>query len=126
MKSGREQLTRTVDSLFAQNGTKLYDSIDSGYQHLLKLKQDGGNGRILSIVVLTDGDDTESSMQLDQLMQRIQFDGETRTIHVFTIAYGRDARKDILKRISDATQANSYAGTPQNIVGVFKDISTFF
>jgi len=31
-----------------------------------------------------------------------------------------------LKQIADATQANSYVGTPQNIVGVFRDISTFF
>jgi Mg-chelatase subunit ChlD len=128
LKSGRAELTRTIDSLFAQGGTKLYDSIDAGYQHLLKLKQGGGGGedRILSVVVLTDGADTESDMNLEQLMPHIQFDGETRTIHIFTIAYGSDARKDILKRISDATQANSYEGTPQNIVGVFKDISTFF
>ncbi len=126
LKDGRIELTRTIDSLFAQNGTKLYDSIDQAYQHLIGLKQKDGDNRILSVVVLTDGEDTESTMQLDQLMQRIRFDGETKTIHVFTIAYGNDARKDILKGIADATQANSYEGTPQNIVGVFKDISTFF
>jgi len=38
----------------------------------------------------------------------------------------QDARKDILAQIATATQAKSYEGTPQNIVGVFKDISTFF
>jgi Ca-activated chloride channel family protein len=126
LKDGRADLTRTIDSLFAQNGTKLYDSIDQAYQHLLTVKQKEGQGRILSVVVLTDGADTESTMQLEQLMPRVRFDGETRTIHIFTIAYGSDARKDILKDIADATQANSYEGTPQNIVGVFKDISTFF
>jgi Ca-activated chloride channel family protein len=126
LKNGRGDLTRTIDSLFASGGTKLYDSIDQAYQHLLDVKQKQGEARILSVVVLTDGADTESSMQLDQLMQRIRFDGETRTVHVFTIAYGDDARKDILKNIAEATQANTYQGTPQNIVGVFKDISTFF
>jgi len=126
LKAGRADLSHTIDSLFAQNGTKLYDSIDQAYQHLLAVKQKEGEGRILSVVVLTDGADTESSLPLDQLMQRIRFDGETRTIHIFTIAYGSDARKDILKDIADATQANTYVGTPQNIVGVFKDISTFF
>lgn len=126
LKAGRADLTHTIDSLFAQNGTKLYDSIDQAYQHLLTVKQKEGEGRILSVVVLTDGADTESTMQLDQLMQRIRFDGETKTIHIFTIAYGSDARKDILKDIADATHANSYEGTPQNIVGVFQDISTFF
>jgi Ca-activated chloride channel family protein len=126
LKTGRAELNRTIDSLFAQGGTKLYDSVDAGYQHLLSLKKGGDNGRILSVVVLTDGADTESAMNLEELMPRVQFDGETKTIHVFTIAYGSDARKDVLKRISDATQANSYEGTPQNIVDVFKDISTFF
>ena len=126
IKSGREDLQRTVDSLFASGGTALYDSIDGGYQHLLEAARNGHDSRILSVVVLTDGADTESKMKLDELMRRISFDGETHTIHVFTIAYGRDARKDILKNIADATQANTYEGTPQNIVGVFKDISTFF
>jgi len=60
------------------------------------------------------------------LMQRIHFDDETHKIHVFTIAYGKDARKDILGQIAQATQAKAYDGTPENIVGVFKDISTFF
>jgi Ca-activated chloride channel homolog len=126
IKNGRDDLSHTVDSLFAQNGTALYDSIDAAYQHLLEAEKNGHDSRILSVVVLTDGADTESKMQLDELMRRIAFDGETHTIHVFTIAYGSDARKDILKGIADATQANTYEGTPQNIVGVFKDISTFF
>jgi Ca-activated chloride channel family protein len=93
---------------------------------LQEAKQNSQANRILSVVVLTDGADTESTLKLDDLMRRIQYDGETRAIHVFTIAYGKDARKDILKDISDATQAKSYEGTPQNIVGVFRDISTFF
>ena len=126
IKNGRDDLAHTVDSLFAQNGTALYDSIDAAYQHLLEAEKNGHDSHILSVVVLTDGADTESKMQLDELMRRIAFDGETHTIHVFTIAYGSDARKDILKGIADATQANTYEGTPQNIVGVFKDISTFF
>jgi Ca-activated chloride channel family protein len=126
LKTGRQQLTRTIDSLFASGGTKLYDSIESAYEHLQQLQKSVGEGRILSVVVLTDGDDTESDMKLDNLMSLIKFDGETKNIHVFTIAYGREARKDILKRISDTTQANSYEGTPKNIVTVFKDISTFF
>jgi uncharacterized protein with von Willebrand factor type A (vWA) domain len=78
------------------------------------------------VVVLTDGEDTESKMPLNQLMDRIRFDGETHKIHVFTIAYGKDAKKNILAQIAQTTQAKTYEGTPENIVGVFKDISTFF
>jgi Ca-activated chloride channel family protein len=125
IKTGRDELSRTIDSLFAQGGTALYDSIDAAYQYLLNQTQEG-DANILSVVVLTDGEDTESKMQLNDLMDRIRYDGEKSTIHVFTIAYGKDARKDILAQIATATQAKSYEGTPENIVGVFKDISTFF
>jgi Ca-activated chloride channel homolog len=126
IKNGKDQLNGTINSLFAGGGTALYDAIDAGYQHLQADRSQHGEDSILSVVVLTDGADTESKLPLDQLMQHIQYDGETHTIHVFTIAYGQDAKKDILKQIADATQAKTYEGTPQNIVGVFKDISTFF
>jgi Ca-activated chloride channel family protein len=124
VKDGRQQLLKQIDSLFAGGDTALYDSIDAAYQHLLA----AGNtdSKIQAVVVLTDGEDTHSQMKLNELMERIKYNGETRAIHVFTIAYGRDARKDILKQIAEATQAKFYEGTPQNIVEVFRDISTFF
>src|SRR5882672_1028867 len=124
IKTGKDELLQTVDSLFAQGGTALYDSIDTANQYLSSQPHEGDS--ILSIVVLTDGEDTESKLHLNELMDHIRFDGETHKIHIFTIAYGIDARKDILAQIATATQAKSYEGTPQNIVGVFKDISTFF
>jgi len=126
IKTGRPTLNATIDSLFAQGGTALYDSIDEAYQYLLSRTHEGEADSILSVVVLTDGEDTESKMHLNDIMDRIRYDGETHKIHVFTIAYGKDARKDILGQIADATQAKSYQGTPENIVGVFKDVSTFF
>jgi Ca-activated chloride channel homolog len=124
VKQGREQLLRQVDSLFAEGGTELYDAIDAGYQHLAGVPDP--DAKIQAVVVLTDGEDTQSGMKLDQLMARIRYNGENRAIHVFTIAYGKDARKDILQKIADATQAKFYEGNPQNIVEVFRDISTFF
>jgi Ca-activated chloride channel family protein len=126
IKTGKQNLLHSIDSLFAGGGTALYDSIDMGYQHLLDESNGGDPNAILSVVVLTDGADTESKMSLSGLMQHVQYDGERHNIHVFTIAYGSDAKKDILARIAEATQAKSYEGAPENIVGVFKDISTFF
>jgi len=126
LQTGRDELSRTIDTLFAQGGTALYDSIDTAYQYLLTQNPGGESDSILSVVVLTDGEDTESKMHLNELMAHVRFDGESHKIHVFTIAYGKDARKDILGQIAQATQAKSYDGTPENIVDVFKDISTFF
>jgi Ca-activated chloride channel family protein len=124
VQSERANLTNQIGSLFAGGGTALYDAIDSAYQQLVSAGP--GESKIEAVVVLTDGEDTESKMKLEQLMEGIKFNGETRAIHIFTIAYGKDARKDILQKIADATQAKFYVGTPQNIVEVFRDISTFF
>jgi len=124
VKDGRGQLLGQIDSLFASGGTALYDSIDAGYQHLAKAPDP--DAKIQAVVVLTDGEDTQSGLKLEQLMERIRYNGENRAIHVFTIAYGRDARKDILEKVAEATQAKFYEGNPQNIVEVFRDISTFF
>ena len=124
LKDQRDKLNSLLDSLFPQGGTALYDSIDAAFQHLAARPERGR--KIQAVVVLTDGADTESKTRLEDLMNRIRFDGETRTVRVFTIAYGNDARKDILQQIAEATQAKSYVGNPQNIVGVFRDISTFF
>ena len=124
VKEERPRLNAQIDSLFAGGGTALYDAIDAAYQQLATAPP--GGSKIQAVVVLTDGEDTESRMKLEELMEGIQYNGETRAIHIFTIAYGKDARKDILQKIADATQAKFYEGTPQNIVDVFRDISTFF
>jgi Ca-activated chloride channel family protein len=128
MKQGRAQSNQTIDSLFAEGQTALYDSISTGYAHLLQRQAGDPNrdSKIRAVVVLTDGADTNSQMKLEQLMDQVRFDGEQHTIRIFTIAYGHDAKQDILRNIAEATQAKSYEGTPKNIVDVFRDISTFF
>jgi Ca-activated chloride channel family protein len=103
----------------------LYDAIAMAYRDEMAFEEKNP-GRIAAIVVLTDGEDRDSHMPLDELLKLIQFDNEHHTIRVFTIAYGGDARKDILKQIADATQAKSYEGNPQNIRTILRDISTFF
>lgn len=125
LKDHRTDLNQTINGLYANGGTALYDSIGLAYDQLMA-EQKQNAGKIAAIVVLTDGDDTNSRMTLAQLLDKIRVDNETHTIRVFTIAYGSDANQDVLKQIADATQAKSYAGTPQNIRSVFKDISTFF
>jgi len=124
VKDERAKLTSQIDSLFAGGGTALYDAMEGAYQQLASAGP--GDSKIQAVVVLTDGEDTQSRIKLNELMSRIQYNGETRAIHIFAIAYGKDARKDILQKIADSTQAKFYQGTPQNIVEVFRDISTFF
>ena len=124
VKTGRQRAEQTISGLFADGGTALYDSIDAAYKHLLDKGMKSDN--IRAVVVLTDGADTESQDKLEDLLQHIQQNSEQRPISIFSIAYGKDARRDVLKKISESTQARMYEGTPRNIVEVFREISTFF
>jgi Ca-activated chloride channel homolog len=115
----------TIGGLFPQGGTALYDSIAEAYRQQLE-SGDAEQGAISAIVVLTDGADTDSKMTLEQLLELVRFDNERRTIRVFTIGYGQDAKKDVLTQIADATQAKFYQGDPRNIGAILREISTFF
>ncbi len=123
MNQSRQQAQNVVGNLIADGGTRLYDSIDAAVQYLIAHP---APDEISAVVVLTDGQDTESQVHLDQLVQRVKFDGEKQAIRVFTIGYGNDADESVLKRIADVSKAKYYKGTPQNIREVFRDIATFF
>jgi Ca-activated chloride channel family protein len=123
--TAREQALQGIRGVFPDGGTALYDSIALAYERKLEeIRKDPG--RIAAIVVLTDGEDTDSRMALGELLGRIRPGSESRGIRVFTIAYGRGAKKQVLKAIADATQARFYEGNPSNIRTVFREISTFF
>jgi Ca-activated chloride channel family protein len=125
LKTSRAQAEQTIKGLFAEGGTALYDAINTAYDDHLQ-HADANGDKISAIVVLTDGADTDSSTTLQQLLDKIHFDNETHTIRVFTIAYGDDAKKDILQKIADTTQAKAYIGDPRNIRSILREISTFF
>ncbi len=125
MRSDREAAKASISGIYASGGTALYDAIGEAYDAHLQ-SQDQDAEKISAIVVLTDGADTDSRTSLEQLLQKIHFDNERHTIRVFTIAYGSDAKKDVLGQIADATQAKFYEGNQQNIRQVLREIATFF
>ena len=125
LATAREAALQGIRGVFPDGGTALYDSIALAYERKLEeVRKDPG--RIAAIVVLTDGEDTDSRTSLDELLKRIRPGSESRGVRVFTIAYGREAKKQVLKSIADATQARFYEGNPSNIRTVFREISTFF
>jgi Ca-activated chloride channel family protein len=125
VKTSRDQIKGAISMMSPKGGTALYAAIGEAYRAQLA-SQDQDHEKISAIVVLTDGDDTNSKQSLDDLLQQIRFDNETHTIRVFTIAYGDDAKAEVLQKIADATQAKFYKGNQQNIRQVLREISTFF
>lgn len=123
--ASRDALVGRLQGLFADGGTALYDAIVAAYDRQRELVA-REPGKIAAIVVLTDGKDTDSSIHLATLLERLRRDGEEHGVRVFTIGYGRQAEKEVLEAIADASKARFYAGDPGNIRTVFREISTFF
>lgn len=119
----RQRLLGLIGGLFADGGTALYDAVSRAHESLTRSPEPS---RIAAVVVLSDGADRNSSMKLEALLKQIRFDNEGRSVRVFTIGYGSDARAAELQAIADATQGRYYEGKPENIREVFKEISTFF
>ena len=79
-------------------------------------------------MVLTDGQDTDSSATLDEVLSKINAaQGEGgNSIKLFTIAFGSDADKTTLQKLSDPTGGKEYDSSPENIQKIYDDIATFF
>jgi Ca-activated chloride channel family protein len=119
----RERLLSDIDTIAARGGTALYDAIASAYQ---QLQSEPDPDMITAIVVLTDGQDEDSKMKLEELLRQIKVDNKTNVTRIYTIAYGAEADKKALKQIADITKAKAYEGKPDTIRVVVKDIATFF
>ena len=125
IRDARARALSTLQGVFASGGTALYEAVAEAYDYQRQLAA-RDPGRISAVVVLTDGEDTDSTMKLPELLARVRSGGETQGIPVFTIGYGRDANRQVLEQIATATGARFYVGTPANIRSVFREISTFF
>ena len=125
LKDARPGLDGALAGTVADGGTALYDAILAAVEQQSKERASQAD-RISAVVVLSDGEDRDSHTKLGELLDRIRFDGERRTVRVFTIAYGKDAKKDVLQQIAEATQGRAFDGKPENIRQVFRDISMFF
>ncbi|MBV8315316.1 MAG: extracellular solute-binding protein [Planctomycetaceae bacterium] len=123
VKEVRAKAESVLLGVFPEGQTAMYDALKLAHDHLQANAQEG---LISAIVVLSDGLDNMSKMKLDQLLKDIQVDDEKTTTRIFTIFYGTDANKQDMESIAQRTRARSYAGTPANILKVFKDIATFF
>lgn len=104
--SDRESLDTSLDDLHyaTRQGTPLYDSIALAYDDMVARAEPG---RINAIVVLSDGQDTDSSMSLDSLIAKIsqasREGGDDAPVRIFPIAYGEGADSSALQRIAEAT-----------------------
>ena len=110
----KADLNSAIEALTAEGNTVLYDAIYDAVGHASRLPP----GRKM-ILILTDGEDTESSVTLDDAISRAQ----ELNVPVFAVGLGKIVA-DPLKRLSKLT-GGRYLEAPSSaeLTGVFKLIS---
>jgi Ca-activated chloride channel family protein len=124
--SNRAQLRSTVSNLIADGGTAIYDATAAGVSQVSKLAD---TSRINAVVLLTDGEDTDSSRSAADVVRELAAQGDsTKRVRVFTIAYsaGAEGAAANLERIADASGGKAYVGKTSDIESVYRSISSFF
>jgi Ca-activated chloride channel family protein len=115
-----------VRRLSADGGTALYDATAHAFADVRALRAED---RINAVVLLTDGEDTDSAIPFRELISLLSGQGDSASkVRLFTIAYGADATdtRQQLAAVARATGGRSYEGTTADIESVYKSISSFF
>ena len=126
MRQNRRRLESTVRDLIADGGTAFHDATAAGVDKVRGLRD---RERINAVVVLTDGEDTDSALTIDQVVQRLEAQGDSESaVRVFTIAFSASAAgaTDALRRIASASGGKDYEGSVEDIEIVYRSISSFF
>ena len=121
-----EELTKTLNGLFANGNTPLYDGVCSAAQKMdaLKTAHEANNEkRLYGIVVLSDGQDTSSGNTQNQMFNCLPSGESVEGTKVFTIAFGEDADADLMLRIANRTNGKTFKGDPSSIESIYNAIS---
>lgn len=122
---GKNKAIKYISSLRAEGGTQLYDSALYARNWLRgNLKSESIN----AVLILTDGEDSGSSIDLSGLEQELQKSGfgSDERIAFFTIGYGDDSNPEVLKTIAAINDGYYRQGNPDTIDTVMTDLQLEF
>ena len=110
LTSDKEALREAASSTEAIGGTAIYDALHAAFRKLR-----GIDGR-KAIVLLTDGDDTNSQFPFERVLE----EAKTQEVLIYAIGLGATVRKGALKEFCDATGGRAY------FVDKAKELSTAY
>ncbi|WCB94004.1 hypothetical protein DSM104299_02732 [Baekduia alba] len=126
LNDNKAKLRQAVAGVNASGGTKIYDVAAAAVDDVARVAD---KSRINAVVLLTDGEDTDSDRTAEDVIARLRAQGDSsRRVRVFTIAYsaGAAGAAQTLAKIADASGGKSYEGTTSDIESVYRSISSFF
>ena len=121
----RDEMIRRIQQLIPSGGTPLYAVTRRAAE---AVRRTARVDTINAVVVMTDGkNENPDDADLDGLIRQLNDQTSEGAVRVFTIAYGRDADLDTLRRISEASRAAVYDATdPSTIDTVFTNVLSNF
>lgn len=128
--SEKEQMRNSINDLqqSTRSGTPLYDAVAFGYDYM---KKNAETGRINAMVVISDGEDTDSTTSLNSLIQLINEDnkegGNNKQVKIFAIGFGENADMTALENLAKASGGQSFDATdPTKIQEVLRSVMNNF
>ena len=126
-KQGRDKGLEFVSNLKADGGTKLYDATLSARNWLQQnLRPDAIN----AVLILTDGEDSGSSIKLEQLSEELKKSGFStdQRIGFFTVGYGKEGEfnPQALEQIAKLNGGYYKKGDPETISKLMGDLQVEF
>lgn len=110
---GKQEFDEQIAAIAFGGNTALHDTVLAAVS-ALRAESSNPDGLTPTIIVLSDGYDTQDTLSLNQLQQRLEAEGEETPVpRIYTIGYGvtdpnRDKLANALKDISIATNGNFY------------------
>ncbi len=121
----REGARARLQGLFANGGTHLYDVADLALKRIATRRQRQPD-RHYGLVLLTDGKDEGSTLKRQDLIDTLPKGDAPEVVKIFTIAYGEDLDKSVLKELSNRTNARMFESTTKNIAQVYAELVANF
>lgn len=121
-----DRLRAAVRRLIADGGTAFRDAAVEGVEAVRRLKT---KDRINAVVLLTDGEDTDSRRSYEDAVAELKAQGDSENqVRLFTIAYsaGAAGAAEQLQGLAEATGGKAYEGSTEDIESVYRSISSFF
>lgn len=124
-RDNERQLRNALRDVIPEDDTAVYDAT---YEAVEAIDRSADDDHINAVVILTDGEDTNSGRDAEQVISRLRREGEAESngVRVFTIAYGSDANEDVLERFAEASGGKAFVGGTDDIESVYRSISSFF
>lgn len=124
---GRDRGIQFISSLQAEGGTSLYDAALYARNWLV---QNPRKDAINAVVILTDGEDSGSKINLEQLRQELQKSGfnTDQRIAFFTVGYGKEGEFNpkVLQEIAQLNSGYYRRGDPDTISSLMSDLQVEF